>query len=474
MKKTTIAGLALCMACAFVFLSCDSPTSDSEGGGLFSEGGLLYNGSGASGGKLTINSISGSLPSGTYQVYINFSSTEGSYKSSPSAVSKTVSSTASTVTISLYTSASSSTLWSGSGSYYIFIEDSSNGNLVAKSSQVSFTNGSAQISASSFTFSQSGQLSITGISSSLPSGTYQVYINTSSAEGSYKTSPSAVSKTASFTASTETISLYTSASSSTLWSGNGSYYIFIEDYSNGNLVAKSGQISFTYGSAQISASSLTFSQSVGKLSINGISNIQHGSYRVYINSSSNEGSYKSSPSAVNEYISFDEPTETISLYISTSSSTLWSGNDSYYIFIENSSSGNLVAKSGLVSFTKGSATISTSTLIPVAGSYFPWASVTSLSSSTLVNDSLTVDQVAWYSFYASGSSYSVQWDDSDNSANSCNIKVSAYESGGSPISENVDYGNTTSIPGGIYGTIYLKVQANSSYNATGTYGIQYY
>jgi hypothetical protein len=86
---------------------------------------------------------------------------------------------------------------------------------------------------------------------------------------------------------------------------------------------------------------------------------------------------------------------------------------------------------------------------------------------------LTPGGVNWYSFSATGGSYSVNWNDSDNGMGpySCDIKVSAYTGGGTNIFSEVDTGTTPQIISGWPGTIYLKVEGYAP-TSSGSYAIR--
>jgi hypothetical protein len=196
-------------------------------------------------------------------------------------------------------------------------------------------------------------------------------------------------------------------------------------------------------------------------------------FRVYICSS--DSNYLSN---IEAYGSSTFSPGTISINLYDYYGYRWAGGGWYYIFIEDSG-GNLVAQSSWVYFSNGSAQISASNLTTVSGGGLPWASYSVMPLNNRAGGSLTTPyQEIWYSFEAySGINYSVQWYDSDNSGSSyCDIIVSAYESNGSPIRENVDNetGNTIPIPySSTNRTIYLKVQGLHSSN-TGYYEIMYY
>jgi hypothetical protein len=145
MKKSIIAGLTICMALAL--FGCDGMLSESsKGDGFFSDGGS--NSGNSTSGVLTITGITSSQY-GSYRIYINSSSSESTYTSNYSARSDVTSISASTKAIDLI-DRSSGSRWSSTGSYYVFIVNSSSGSLAAKgSSSIAFKNGSASVTASS-------------------------------------------------------------------------------------------------------------------------------------------------------------------------------------------------------------------------------------------------------------------------------------------------------------------------------------
>jgi len=108
---------------------------------------------------------------------------------------------------------------------------------------------------------------------------------------------------------------------------------------------------------------------------------------------------------------------------------------------------------------------------------------TSLSVGGLITDGnlYTATQVDWYKFSAaSGTTYKVSWADyyqkPDGSAYTADIKVSAFQSDGTPITsiQNEDSGWTISNTfSGVSGMVYLKVEAYifAGTTKTGTYGI---
>jgi hypothetical protein len=364
MKKILTACFVLSMALFTLgFSGCDGMLSGSDDAdGLFSD---FKPGSGGGGrGQMTITGIDSGLY-GSYRIYVNSSSSENYYTSNAEASGSASISGSSTATVDLYTSSGSR--WNGAGSYYVFFEDSS-GRLAFKSSyQISFTNGGANVAVSS-NFTVIGRLTITGISSSLY-GTYDVYVNSSNNESSYDTNAVAYATSVTINSSTTTgstarVDLRTSGSSSSRWNGTNSYYVFIENRNTGRLAYKSAsRISFTSGSANVPVSSFT-EIIPGRLTITDISSGLYGTYRVYVNSSGSEY-YTSNAAAYATSVPINSSTSpvTVDLYTDGSSSR-WYGMGYYYVFLVDTS-GQLVAKSGPISFSNGSANISASSLIPV-------------------------------------------------------------------------------------------------------------
>jgi fibronectin type 3 domain-containing protein len=120
-----------------------------------------------------------------------------------------------------------------------------------------------------------------------------------------------------------------------------------------------------------------------------------------------------------------------------------------------------------------------STLSPVESDTTPAADPgTLLTMNTWVNgDITTTGDVHWYKFTAAaGSSYQVQWNDAfeGDGTKDTIIRVSAFTDDGSSIFVEAAFGWDSPKPvTGVSGTVYLKVQGNSS-SSTGTYGIRYY
>jgi hypothetical protein len=294
---------------------------------------------------------------------------------------------------------SSGYTWTGTGgSYYVYLVDSSTSQLAAKSGPISsFAKGSAEIEASGFT--PVSRLTITDIYPALQGWTsYTVYVHSSADESSYASGYEAKASSVYFYSSPDetTITLYTSGGSS--WTGTGSYYVFLADSSG--LIAKSGQIAFSDGSAALDFSNLTLT--IG-LTITGVDTTnQSGTYKVYVSSSGATTDYKTEDNraAYNEAVIFDEAAERIALY-TDGVSTPWineSSYSSYYLSLENST-GQLVARrgGGSVLFQKGRGEITAASLtpkgleIPNLGSTLSGKSVNVYVSS---NDSLTYAELA--------------------------------------------------------------------------------
>jgi fibronectin type 3 domain-containing protein len=106
---------------------------------------------------------------------------------------------------------------------------------------------------------------------------------------------------------------------------------------------------------------------------------------------------------------------------------------------------------------------------------FPPSSSTSLTLDAWADGTLSAGQAQWYSFTAaSAEAYAITWNDSNlNSGKTCDIKVSAYASGGTPIFSEQDIGNASPQPiSGQSGTIYLKVEGHNP-SSSGAYAIKY-
>jgi hypothetical protein len=154
----------------------------------------------------------------------------------------------------------------------------------------------------------------------------------------------------------ERVLLYSDGGSS-LWtpSSSSGYYVFLENDS-GQLLAKAGPISFTNGVGNVSFDE--FELLMG-LKITGIDDGQYGDYRVYVSSSSGESNYMSYLAASNTDVTFDDDEEQVLLY---SDDTLWTNSGDYYVYLVDNDSDQLVAKTGKIFFTNGSATISANDL----------------------------------------------------------------------------------------------------------------
>jgi hypothetical protein len=116
------------------------------------------------------------------------------------------------------------------------------------------------------------RLTITNIPQSLYR-IYDVYIcsssNTSSPSSNYEARSSSYTSVT-IDSSTEIVSLYTSAGSPWIGTDNYYYYVYLVDYSSGQIVA-SGQVTFSNGNGTIDASSLTLAQTASS----GISDITY-------------------------------------------------------------------------------------------------------------------------------------------------------------------------------------------------------
>jgi DNA/RNA endonuclease YhcR with UshA esterase domain len=356
MKKILTACFVLSMALFTLgFLGCSSDSDETDG--------LFSNIKSGGRGQLTVTGVDSGLY-GSYRVYVSSSSSESSYTSN-AAASGSASISGSTAAVELYPSGSSFR-WSGSGSHYVFFVDSYTGQLALRSSyQVSFTNGSASVSVSSFIVT--GRLTITGISSGFY-GTYDVYVNYPDSESSYKNNPmaSAASVTINSSTSTARVDLHPSGGSSSRWNSSGSYFVFFENRNTGRLAHKStARIPFTNGSASISANN--FAEIIpGRLTVTDISSgsLSNGTYNAYVNSSNDESSYDISPRASGSVtISSSDSTVTVNLFTYGSSSR-WSDTGYYYVFIEDNA-GQLVAKSNQISFTNGSANVPVSSFTEI-------------------------------------------------------------------------------------------------------------
>jgi hypothetical protein len=140
------------------------------------------------------------------------------------------------------------------------------------------------------------------------------------------------------------------------------------------------------------------------------------------------------------------------------------------------SPGTYYYKVSAVSSSESESSLSLYNYATVAGgSGFSPSSSTPLSYTSWHTGTLTAGGVDWYSFTASGGDYSVSWNDSDgNGQFSCDIKVSAYTSGGVSIFEGIDRGySSPQTISGRYGIIYLKVEGHNS-SSSGNYAIRYY
>jgi hypothetical protein len=292
---------------------------------------------------LVITNINSSLY-GSYKVYVNSNSSESTYRNTGLVASSTVSIQRSVVRIDLATR-NSSARWTGSGSHYVFLEDTA-GNLKAKSGPVSFTNGNGTVS--SFT-EITGRLTISSLNSGLYGTSYRVYVNSSYDESTYKITPAASSTSVYINSTPITVQLTSGGSP---WPGSGSYYVFLED-SGGNLAAKSSsQVSFTNGNGSVSS----FTEITGRLIITGI---DPGSYQVYVHATTidttDPTAYIKNPEASSENIPISQAEARINL--KTLGGGSWNGTGSYYVFLENTDTTTLVGQTQ-VSFIRGRASVS--------------------------------------------------------------------------------------------------------------------
>jgi hypothetical protein len=215
------------------------------------------------------------------------------------------------------------------------------------------------------------------INGTIPSGlqgrSYNIYISDSgnisspwSSNNDY-VARSSSSSTVSISSSPVTVPLYAYGNSSSLWDGEGSYYVYLVSSSSPySIVAKSNSaISFSNGSYTISnaASALV----PWGLTINGFSPGTSGNYKVYVCASSTTTPWSSSYDASGDL----STTGTVSLYSYGSTTTPWTGSSGYYVYLVSGSSssdyrvvGKTASSSSLVTFQYGSATIDTSVLVP--------------------------------------------------------------------------------------------------------------
>ena len=131
----------------------------------------------------------------------------------------------------------------------------------------------------------------------------------------------------------------------------------------------------------------------------------------------------------------------------------------YYKVSTVSSSGT---ESPLSSYNYATATVSGG---------FPSSSSTPLTLDQWTNGSLSAGQAQWYSFTASGGTYSVSWIDKyTGDGGTVDIKIAAYRS-----DENLIFSGDDDSPrsfSGYSGTVYLKVEGYDS-SSSGTYAVKY-
>jgi hypothetical protein len=198
-----------------------------------------------------------------------------------------------------------------------------------------------------------GELRITGIDPRLY-GTYRVYVNNTDSESYYTNNPAATASGVSLSASTLTVKLTAGGSP---WAGEGAYYVYLQDQTTGNLAAKSGRINFVNGAANNNATIFT----VMGLVVTGFSARLYGTYRVYVNSSNSESTYKNASATSSSTVSIQRSTLRLDL-TTRNSSARWTGTGEYYDFLEDTA-GNLKAKSGPISFANGNGTVGSFTEI---------------------------------------------------------------------------------------------------------------
>jgi hypothetical protein len=144
------------------------------------------------------------------------------------------------------------------------------------------------------------------------------------------------------------------SSGGSLWTGTGEYYVFLEDTS-GNLVAKSGLVSFTNGNGTVNS----FTEITGRLIITNIDSSSYGTYRVYVHSSdvgNDPTAYTDNPAAFSYDISINQTEARIDLFAPEGSR--WTGTDSYYVFLENITGTATLVGQTQVPFIRGRASVS--------------------------------------------------------------------------------------------------------------------
>jgi hypothetical protein len=283
---------------------------------------------------LTINNASG-LSSGTYNIYLHASGDVTNPQSSPVARGSFSSSSSQPVALYSGSGSGSSSRWTGEGSFCVYLVYSS-GKI--ETTQASFSDGVGTINFNAFT-QQDSTLMITGITStSLPSGTYTVYLNSETTSPSI--SPVANGSISSYASSeiVVTMPLYSGTGSSSRWTpGSGSsYYVYFVNSSNQVVARSENSVSFqSNGKGNISASDLVRAST---LTLTNISTSAYSSgsftigltYTVYIHGSG-DASVKDSdftPLASGSFsASSSNTTQTVVL-----SSGQWTGSGNYYVY----------------------------------------------------------------------------------------------------------------------------------------------
>jgi hypothetical protein len=467
-----------------------------------------------SGLKITGITSTSSL-NGSYYVYLHTSSSTSSPKygcTASSSSSVTInSSTGGATTVPLYSGSGSSSQWGNTGSYYVYLVDSSD-RIVAKSrSEVSFALGNAEISTSA----SAAQLTFVGLTitntsdSSLNGKSYQVYISSNSSPTNLSSNASA---TGSVAISSSTATVFLSYNTNSQWLGSGSYYVYFVDSSSQSATRSNGSVSFSFGSGTINASTLGQTQTATGLKMTGITSSSglDGSYGVYISSSSSVTSFASSSnyeasSSSSVAINSATTEATFTLYSRSSPSLLWTDTGSYYYVYLVDSSNRIVAKSrSQVSFDFGSGTINASSGLAFLGlkitniSSIPYgtyrvyintnSNTSSPGSSPAANGSVTIssstDSSVTVLLY-SGSNSSPQWVPSSgysnyvylvNSSNQIVAKSNKafyFTNGGDTINASSELAflglKITNITDSLYGTWRVYIHSRSTNSPSSSY-----
>jgi hypothetical protein len=252
----------------------------------------------------------------------------------------------------------------------VYLVDSSN-IIVAKSGSKYFSFGSVEINAS--------ELAILGLkidniaSSTIPNGTYRVYINSNTSTPSSSPTANGYITISSSTSSTVTVPLYASSSSSSQWlsTSTSSYHVYLVNSSN-TIVAKSrDSVSFTNSGGTIDAA--TGLDKISGLTINNIPSNLFGIYQVYISTTTNAtGSWSSGSNNLTAKssgpVAIESSPTTVPLYDSSGSSQWTNSVSSGYVYLVTGSDQTIVAKGGPASFTSGSGTIGNFTRVVTASS----------------------------------------------------------------------------------------------------------